>query len=77
FNLIMHSVLNSKRAGFGALFWWCFLAPGFAQTTYTWDNGAGTSVWGTSANWVGDPALTFNNQTDIIFNATSLGVPAL
>jgi autotransporter family porin len=47
-------------------------SPLAAQTTYTWDNGTNTSVWGTSANWVGDPALTFNNQTAIIFNDASV-----
>jgi fibronectin-binding autotransporter adhesin len=33
--------------------------------TYTW-TGAVDSLWGTSGNW--DPAPTFNNQADIIFN---------
>jgi len=38
-----------------------------AQQTYTWDGSVG-AMWGDSGNWVGDPTLTFNNQTDIIFN---------
>jgi len=47
-------------------------ALGAQAATYTWDNGAGTHLWGTSANWVGDPTLTFNNQTDIIFNSADV-----
>jgi fibronectin-binding autotransporter adhesin len=50
-----------------------FLAPSLsAQQTYTWDNGASTGLWGNRTNWVGDPALTFNNQTAIIFNDASV-----
>jgi fibronectin-binding autotransporter adhesin len=36
-----------------------------AAATYTW-TGAVDSLWGTSGNW--DPAPTFNNQADIIFD---------
>jgi fibronectin-binding autotransporter adhesin len=61
------------------------LAPPLsAQQTYTWANDTGGgSVWGNSAAWVGAPSpLTFNTQTDIIFdtdfvvnrnNAVSIG----
>jgi autotransporter-associated beta strand protein len=48
------------------------LASLSAQQTYTWDNGASNNLWGTTNNWVGDPALTFNNQTDLIFNTNSV-----
>jgi autotransporter-associated beta strand protein len=43
-----------------------------AQQTYTWDNGAETHVWSTSANWVGDPSLIFGTTTDIIFDSDSV-----
>jgi fibronectin-binding autotransporter adhesin len=49
------------------------LSPLAAQQTYTWTGGQGTTgpdtLWGFPNNWVGSPSpLTFNNQTDIIFN---------
>ncbi|QTN32381.1 autotransporter-associated beta strand repeat-containing protein [Akkermansiaceae bacterium] len=35
---------------------------------YTWDAGAGISrAWQLSANWAGDPALTFDENANIIF----------
>jgi fibronectin-binding autotransporter adhesin len=40
--------------------------------TYTWDNGNNDHLWGTSANWVGDPSLTFGKTTDIIFDSDSV-----
>jgi fibronectin-binding autotransporter adhesin len=40
--------------------------------TYTWDNGNNDHLWGTSANWVGDPSLTFGTTTDIIFDSDSV-----
>jgi autotransporter-associated beta strand protein len=43
------------------------LATASAQQTYTW-TGNSSQLWGTSANWVGSPALTFNSTTDIIFD---------
>ncbi|MEX1114700.1 MAG: hypothetical protein WEB53_05590, partial [Akkermansiaceae bacterium] len=43
-----------------------------SAATYTWANGANTNLWGTSANWVGDPTLTFDNTTDLIFNPASV-----
>jgi len=44
------------------------LASLSAQQTYTWA-GDGTSLWGNSNGWVGNPTnLTFNNQTDILFD---------
>jgi fibronectin-binding autotransporter adhesin len=47
-----------------------------AQQTYTWSqaSGAGNAnqIWGTSSNWVDSPALTFNNQTDLIFDTASV-----
>jgi autotransporter-associated beta strand protein len=48
-----------------------FASPLSAQT-YTWDNGANTGLWGNSANWVGDPALTFGNTTDVVFDDASV-----
>jgi fibronectin-binding autotransporter adhesin len=48
-------------------------SPLSAQQTYTWDNGANTSLWGNTTNWVDNPSpLTFNNQTDLIFNTNSV-----
>jgi fibronectin-binding autotransporter adhesin len=47
-------------------------SPLVAQQTYTWSNGANTNVWSTGSNWVGNPTLTFNNQTDIVFNNASV-----
>ena len=47
-------------------------ALGAQAATYTWDNGNGNNLWGTAANWVGDPALTFGNQADIIFNSADV-----
>ena len=39
--------------------------------TYTWDGGSTTTAgWNQAANWVGDPVPTFDNQADIIFNAS-------
>jgi fibronectin-binding autotransporter adhesin len=46
-----------------------------AQQTYTWSNAGGTHLWGDSTNWVGSPALTFNNQTDLIFNSANVTNP--
>jgi autotransporter-associated beta strand protein len=43
-----------------------------AQQTYTWDNETGNNLWGNVTNWVGDPSLTFNNQTDLIFDNASV-----
>ena len=66
---------TSQRAALGASTLSIFLAfaPSLsAQTTYTWDNGANSGLWGTSANWVGDPSLTFNNQTAVILNPASV-----
>jgi autotransporter-associated beta strand protein len=37
--------------------------------TYTWDGGGADANWGTAANW--DATPTFNNQADIIFNASA------
>jgi autotransporter-associated beta strand protein len=45
---------------------------GAQAATYTWDNGAGTQLWGTSTNWVGNPTPTFNNTADIIFNSADV-----
>jgi autotransporter-associated beta strand protein len=39
---------------------------------YTWDGSADTN-WGTSTNWVGDPTLTWNGTTGVIFCAESAG----
>ena len=36
--------------------------------TYTWDGGGANANWGTADNW--DATPTFNNQADIIFNAS-------
>jgi fibronectin-binding autotransporter adhesin len=47
-------------------------APMLSAATYTWDNGDNTGLWGTSANWVGDPSLTFGTTTDIIFDSDSV-----
>jgi fibronectin-binding autotransporter adhesin len=47
-------------------------APMLSAATYTWDNGDNTGLWGTSANWVGDPTLTFDNTTDLIFDTDSV-----
>jgi fibronectin-binding autotransporter adhesin len=49
-------------------------APLSAQQTYTWDAGVGgtSGDWGNRTNWVGDPSLTFNNQTDIIFSQPAM-----
>ena len=49
-------------------------SPLAAQTTYTWDNGSGNNLWTNSTNWVGDPSLTFNNQTAVIFDPASVAV---
>jgi hypothetical protein len=49
------------------------LASLSAQQTYTWDNGLNNGLWGNQTNWVGDPSpLTFNNQTDLIFDPASV-----
>jgi fibronectin-binding autotransporter adhesin len=40
--------------------------------TYTWSNATNGGLWSTSGNWVGSPTLTFNNQTDLIFNAANV-----
>jgi fibronectin-binding autotransporter adhesin len=46
--------------------------PVLAQQTYTWA-GNGTQLWGNSDAWVGAPSpLTFDNQTDIIFDNDSV-----
>jgi len=47
-------------------------SPLAAQQTYTWSNGANTNVWSTGSNWVGNPTLTFNNQTNLVFNSASV-----
>jgi fibronectin-binding autotransporter adhesin len=64
--------------------WWVLAAVSLAAVaagawsqpvlaaTYTWDNGDATNLWGTSNNWVGDPSLTFNNTTDIVFNSSDV-----
>jgi len=33
---------------------------------YTWDGGAGTNAWGTSANWVGDPVAPVSAVTNVL-----------
>jgi fibronectin-binding autotransporter adhesin len=48
------------------------LAASASAANYTWSNGANTSLWGTAGNWVGSPALTFNNTTDIVFDNASV-----
>jgi autotransporter-associated beta strand protein len=49
-------------------------SPLAAQTTYTWDNGSSNNLWTNSTNWVGDPSLTFDNQTAVIFDPASVAV---
>ncbi len=55
-------------------------APSLHAATRTWDNGAGTNVWGTAANWSGD-TLPATSDTVIINNGdtvyTSVALPAL
>jgi autotransporter-associated beta strand protein len=33
---------------------------------YTWDGGAGTNAWGTSANWVGDPVAPVSAVANVL-----------
>ena len=53
----------------------CFLALPASVTlhaaTRTWDNGAGTGVWGTAANWSGD-TLPTTSDTVIINNGDTV-----
>jgi fibronectin-binding autotransporter adhesin len=56
----------------GAVAAGAWTTPVVAQQTYTWSNGANTNLWGTSGNWVGSPALTFNNQTTVIFDSANV-----
>jgi hypothetical protein len=72
----MKTLLNKIPAQFSALLAaaavCATLATASAQQTYTWDNGTGSHLWGNATNWVDDPALTFNNQTAIIYDSSFL-----